>query len=410
MYPELPFSLPFGITIKTYGLCVMVGFLTATWFTMRRAQRVKCDPDLVLNLCFLALIFGMIGARVFFVIHYWESQFAHVPNRLLAIVDIREGGLEFLGAVLGGVPALLVYLRLKRASMRVYLDLFAPSLMWGLALGRIGCFFNGCCYGGPCVQTDASGASVPALPWAISFPYGSAAQLRHWEDRLVTIPAELLVTADGHSGASRSFPVPAEALSMSVERREGPLRAAAKAQEALQAAVAAGAPEEEVRKLQQEAEVAERQRDVHLRKHNLDLLALAQTYPSRANPERIISVSELEDLAAGCASLPVHPTQLYASVNAFLLCFLLTALFYVRKRHGVVFGAMLVLYPVARFILEIIRTDNPRDVLGLTVSQFICVLLFLIGVAYLVVLYRFLPQRSPYAVAYVPPEEPAPRR
>jgi len=402
MHPDLPIPLPFGLEIKTYGFCVMLGFLSATWFTMRRAQRVKADPDVVLNLAILALIFGIAGARTFFVIHYWHPQFSMASNKLLAILDIRGGGLEFLGGVVGALAAMLIYLRIRPISLRLYVDLFAPSLMWGLALGRIGCFFNGCCFGGVCVDPHAAVEPAPAVPWAIQFPYGSPVHLRQWEDRWVTVPAELLV--DMGTGVQM---VPASALSMSPEKRQRPLRALQAARDAYGAAQARAAEKQELDALKQALDKAARRAQAHLGANGgtLALLEKAQQYPSRSHPERNTSVTELEELAAKCRSLPVHPAQLYASVNAFLLYFLLTALFYVRKRHGVVFATLLILYPITRLILETIRVDNPHDVGGLTISQFISVLLCITGAISLFVIYRYLPERSPLAVPYIPPEE-----
>ena len=144
MHPEL-FTLPGGITIKTYGFFLMVGFLSAVWLAMRRAQRVKADSDRILDLSFLALIFGVGGARFMYVVHYWRTDFADAPNRLWAIVDIRLGGLEFLGGIIGAMAAIVIYLLLRRQSIRLHLDIMAPGAMWGLAFGRLGCFFNGCC-------------------------------------------------------------------------------------------------------------------------------------------------------------------------------------------------------------------------------------------------------------------------
>ncbi|MHC4695132.1 MAG: prolipoprotein diacylglyceryl transferase family protein, partial [Planctomycetota bacterium] len=64
------------------------------------------------------------------------------------------------------------------------------------------------------------------------------------------------------------------------------------------------------------------------------------------------------------------------------------------KRHGVVIGLVFVLYPIGRVLLELIRVDNPHDTLGLTVSQFVALGMFVAGLAYFFVLYKFLPQRA----------------
>ena len=105
MDPEL-FNVPFlNTSVKTYGAFLCLGFLSAVWLAMRRAERVKANADTVLDVAFLSLVFGVGGARLFYVIHYWKPQFAGAPNRFLAAINITEGGLEFLGGFLGAVVA-----------------------------------------------------------------------------------------------------------------------------------------------------------------------------------------------------------------------------------------------------------------------------------------------------------------
>lgn len=125
------------------------------------------------------------------------------------------------------------------------------------------------------------------------------------------------------------------------------------------------------------------------------MLAAQLRYPARSDPARATSVAELRSLAAVATTKPTHPAQLYASFSAVLLAIVLAQVYRVRHRHGVVFVALLLLYAPVRFVLESIRTDNPVDTVGLTVSQFTSVALFVVGAAFLFVLYRYLPERSP---------------
>jgi len=78
-------------------------------------------------------------------------------------------------------------------------------------------------------------------------------------------------------------------------------------------------------------------------------------------------------------SLPVHPTQIYSSINAFLLCLLLLAYEPFSRRDGELFALVLSLYPIARFLLEMIRTDESPVFAGLTISQNISLLLLICG-------------------------------
>ena len=393
MHPEL-FTLPGGYTVKTYGFFMMLGFLTGVWLAMRRAERVKADPDVVLDLGFLCLLFGVGGARVFYVVHYWP-QFANESNILLAIVDVTKGGLEFLGGFVGAFAAIAAYAWFKTRkgtliSVRMYLDILAPSAMWGLAFGRLGCYFNGCCFGSVCL---AANAAQPAYPWAVQFPYGSPAFIAEWEERRVAVPAELIFAPQQ---SITPYLVPEMQLSMAVEKRERPIHNAEQAAEAYRQAKLEAPESAQTAALK---ESAERAKDEAL-KRGREILALraAQQLPSRLNPGRNTSVSELQSLASGIVSLPVHPTQIYSSIHAFLLSGVLSAVFYVRKRHGIVIGVLLMLYPIPRLLLEMIRADNPGDVGGLTISQFISLLMVGAGAVWIFFIYKYLPERSPNAV------------
>jgi len=383
MWPTL-FELPFfHWPIRSYGFMLMVGFLGGTWWAARRAARVKCDPDFVINLGFLALIASVVGSRIFYVVHYWDEHFA--GRGFLAVVDITQGGLEFYGGFIGAMLAILVHMKLRKVSIRLYLDIITPSLMFGMGMARIGCFLNGCCWGGPC---------TPALPWAVRFPYASPAMVREWEDRQLTLPAELIyVHRDG-----RAEPIPRDLFTMSPERRFGPRRELERAEQALRDAEARQAGEETLTKLRKQKAWAERMAD-----------RMPGQLEAQLNDYHM-TVTELADRAYERGrSLPVHPAQIYASLNGLLLAILLNEIFYRRKRHGMVFALMLMLYPAARIMEEIIRIDNPHDTAGLTISQFVSVLLLLVGVS-LFYAFKKMPERSPLAVPFVPPAEPPPKK
>jgi len=393
MRPEL-FTIPLlGWTIKGYGLMLMIGFLSGIWLAARRAAKVKADPDLIINMGFIALIFGVIGARAFYVIHYWESSFARQPNIFWAVVNLTSGGLEFYGGVIGALPALLAYLVYKRVSVRMYVDIMAPSLMWGLAFGRMGCFLNGCCWGGVCATEDGR----KALPWAVSFPYGSPAMASQWLSRQMTLPAELIYVG----AAGEASPIPRDLMFMSQEKLFGPVRAFEKAQEALKQARDSQADAKTIERLKSRAKRAEEALQRH--KANLGILQTkADPFGQEAGK---MTLSELSDLARTFRSLPVHPAQLYASINALLLSGLLSAVFVFRKRHGIVLCLMLILKGASRIVLENVRVDNPLDTAGLTISGALSAAMIVLGIIGIMILYR-LPLRSPRAVAYVPAPMP----
>ena len=357
------FTIPgLGLPIKGYGLMLMVGFLSGIYLATRRAAKVKADPDLILNMGFLALIFGVLGARAMFVLHHWEDSFAGKPNILIAVLDVTAGGLEYYGGLLGAMGSIALYMLRKGVSVRMYFDIIAPAAMWGLAITRLGCFLNGCCWGGQCEQ-----------PWAVRFPYGSPAHRQQWLDRDVALPAELLINY--RNG------------------RWGPLSA-----EIIDNAAALDPQGTRPPPTSQPGRRPTRQDQI------LALINTPRTWYGR-------TPAELRDLAHQDAhrAQPVHPAQLYGFINAMLLSLLLAVLLRWRRRHGVVFGVMIVLYPISRTVLELVRVDNPFDTGGLTISQSISVGMLAAAGLYWVWLLR-QPLRSPKAVPFVPPPEPAPRK
>lgn len=340
---KLPFW-PHEFSIRSYGLMLMIGFLGGTWWAARRADRVKANPELIVNMGFVALLASIVGARAFYVIHYWDESFA--GRGLWAIINITAGGLEFYGGFLGGFAALILYLWYSRVSLRLYFDIIAPSLAFGLAVTRIGCFLNGCCWGGPCPEH---------FPWAVKFPYLSNPSQRQWADRVKPLPAELIYVNPSGVGRYSLSPTGKVIQGSSAAYPIDPSRTSDPG-------------------IQQQAVKFGLRMD--------DLVAMSKSPEQR--------------------SVSLHPVQLYSSIDAGLLALLLSTTFYRRKRHGVLVSMFLILYPIMRILEETIRIDNPHDTANLTISQFVSVVLLVIGVSYTWVLYRRLPLRSPKAVPYVP--------
>ncbi len=160
MYPEL-FEIPFiHLTIKSYGLMMVIGFLSCVSLIRHLSRDFTPNPQLITNAALYSLVGGVIGARLFFVFHYFD-KFRSNP---LEVFAIWQGGLELAGGVSVFIIVILSYLRYHKLPIRRYLDVLATGLMLALVFGRIGCFLNGCCYGKP-----------TELPWGVRFPYNSFA-------------------------------------------------------------------------------------------------------------------------------------------------------------------------------------------------------------------------------------------
>ncbi|MDX9787329.1 MAG: prolipoprotein diacylglyceryl transferase [Desulfobacterales bacterium] len=142
------------VSIYTYGLFVALGFLVGILVAQKEAVRLGQAPARVGDLCFYILIAAIIGSRLFYMAVN-PGEFMENP---LEIFKIWNGGLVFYGGFIAAVVTMVVYLRRKRLPLWQTTDILAPGLAAGHVLGRIGCFFAGCCYGKAC-----------ALPWAVTF-------------------------------------------------------------------------------------------------------------------------------------------------------------------------------------------------------------------------------------------------
>ncbi|OGW41530.1 MAG: prolipoprotein diacylglyceryl transferase [Nitrospirae bacterium RBG_13_39_12] len=151
-----PVLFRFGpLSIHTYGVLVASGFLLGIGLAVRQARKEGIPPNKIIDLGFYILLAAIIGSRLFFVI----LNFSYYIENPLDIVKIWEGGLVFYGGVLIAVPTAIWYVRKNSLGIWKTADLFAPSIAIGHALGRIGCFFAGCCYGKP----------AESITWSVTF-------------------------------------------------------------------------------------------------------------------------------------------------------------------------------------------------------------------------------------------------
>ncbi|MCX5641957.1 MAG: prolipoprotein diacylglyceryl transferase [Candidatus Omnitrophica bacterium] len=145
-----------GFAVYTYGLFVAGGIAIAFFLGLRRSRKLGIPEQLIYNLIFLAVVVGIIGARLIHITAEWSYYQRHFWEIFL----LRRGGLAIQGGLLFGLAGSIWYLRRKKIAVRPTLDSFILYLPLGQAIGRLGCFFNGCCYG-----------KVSNLPWAVNFPF-----------------------------------------------------------------------------------------------------------------------------------------------------------------------------------------------------------------------------------------------
>ena len=143
------------LTIHTYGFVIAIGFLVALTLALREAKKTDLPKESIVDIGFYALLAGIIGSRLFFILTN-RQYFSEHP---IDMVKIWEGGLVFYGGVLFAVPTVIWYAKKRGLPLWQIADIWAPSIAIGHAIGRLGCFCAGCCYGKP----------AEGLPWAVTF-------------------------------------------------------------------------------------------------------------------------------------------------------------------------------------------------------------------------------------------------
>ena len=350
----LPSVFPNGLPIRGYGVMLLAGISAGVGMALYRARQAGLEPETIFSLAIWLVIFGVVGARLFHVVEYWNESFAGRPplETLIKILNVPDGGLVVYGALIGAAIGFVVFVRRNRLPLLALADIAAPSMAIGLAFGRIGCLMNGCCYGG---QTD--------LPWAVTFPKYSS---RFYEPNDKQ-PARY--SPPYGDQASRG-----EMLGFRIESRaEAPAEVTF---------VAPGSPADAAG-----LTVGDRIQAVNgeaVQSPDRAKLLLLSAFESEhgirleLQDGRSVRIPPAEMPAR---SLPVHPTQIYSAIDAALLGWLLWSFFPFRRRDGEAIALLLMIHPVSRFLLEIIRTDEPAIFgTGMSISQNISILLLICGV------------------------------
>jgi phosphatidylglycerol:prolipoprotein diacylglycerol transferase len=157
------------IKVHSYGVMIFLACFAALAMAVWRLKREKLDPNIAYELATWLFLGGVIGARGLYVIFH--------PEAIQSGGDIFrswQGGNVFYGCILGGLTGSLIYWYRHRFPFWHVADAVAPAVAIGAAVGRIGCFLNGCCDGALC-----------AFPWAVCFPAGTHSWVRQLNAGLI---------------------------------------------------------------------------------------------------------------------------------------------------------------------------------------------------------------------------------
>src|SRR6185369_14671161 len=130
--------------MPTYGLLVATGVLLGLWISVRNSEKQGINPEHAWNLGIYVVLAGIIGAKVLYVINEWRTL-GHL-NEIFSFSTLQAGGV-FSGGLLAGLAVAVWYIRKHSIPALAACDAFSPGLALGHAIGRLGCFAAGCCYG-----------------------------------------------------------------------------------------------------------------------------------------------------------------------------------------------------------------------------------------------------------------------
>jgi phosphatidylglycerol:prolipoprotein diacylglycerol transferase len=128
-------------------LLVATGVLIGLWISVRNSAKQGIDPDKAWNFGILVVLCGIVGAKVLYIINDW-SRYADHPADIFTIDTLQAGGV-FSGGLIAAFIAAVWYIRKHHLPALAICDAFAPGLALGHAIGRVGCFAAGCCFGKP---------------------------------------------------------------------------------------------------------------------------------------------------------------------------------------------------------------------------------------------------------------------
>jgi phosphatidylglycerol:prolipoprotein diacylglycerol transferase len=146
--------------MTAHAIFMVLGFLVAFLLARTRLDRLGVPERHQLDMGLIAVVLGLVGARLEYVIERWSQFFPpDTPTtsaQVLQAFNLNNGGMVWYGGALLAAAGMTAYWRWRRHPVLAGADGYLPAVLVGLAQGRIGCFLNGCCFGAHC-----------DLPWAV---------------------------------------------------------------------------------------------------------------------------------------------------------------------------------------------------------------------------------------------------
>jgi phosphatidylglycerol---prolipoprotein diacylglyceryl transferase len=398
---------PDGFPVYGFGLMLFLTFITCTLWASWRAKKEGVNPQHIQDLAVWIFVFGIVGARIVYMIQYG------VP--LWQFFEIWKGGLVFYGSAIGGVAGYaLAYwfvIRKHHLMTRQLADIIAPTVAWGLMIGRIGCLLNGCCYG------NVACPNCPSLHFPLAAPPRYALVDKGYQTAAGFVMAD---RAPGDDPRTRVSEVEAGSPAAEAGLRKDDVIVKVDGLENRRIIEVEGSPQAlqalgmrgEATVLQSDENGTARivqyayddlpdfQRDLTRARQAPVVVRgvydtlwyhLVHAWPRGKNDLSLTAQRGTEELplpAFAPQTIGLHPTQLYEAISMLLLFLLLNAWFPFRRHYGEVFVLLTILYSLHRFINESLRNDTDPVLRNLTLSQVGSIVFLAVGIGMLIWLRR----------------------
>jgi prolipoprotein diacylglyceryltransferase len=414
---------PDGIPLYAYGTMLFITFVACVWFAGRRSAKLGLNVprERLQDLAIVLFILGLAGARLTYMLQFG------VP--LTRFFRIWEGGIVLYGGIIGGIVAFVsfYYFVLRKFNVTLWqmADLAAPCVCIGIALGRVGCLLNGCCYGSP-ANADCPSIGFPLLTCP-------AREMLVDKDGLQSTPG-FLYTRDPDRDDVRTVIAKVEPNSAAWKAgvKEGDriikLKVTGDWKANSEVLIVSGKPGEVAKIVEATKEFGassdvdpDASGDVTVKiivdypenfKKAYDIARnmaplgrgvlrldrftdMLNNWPRGRNSIQFVverDGKELDLPEFTPRSIGLHPTQIYETISMVLLLLLLLAYYPFRRHDGQVWVLFMVAYSFHRFVNEILRIE-PVEGLDMTLSQIISFIMLFAAIALEITLRQFQVKR-----------------
>lgn len=417
-----------GIPIYGFGAMLFITFILVTWWGTIRAKRIGMPAVRFQDFTIWVFISGLIGARLLYMIQYANQFPDHtILGLITAFFKFWEGGLIFYGSAFGGAVGygLFYWFVMRRLNISGWqlADAVAPLLALGLALGRIGCYLNGCCWGQvvceEAVSIPIGPAHFPLLPaharsllvaeQYVQTSTGFAIQSRDRLNRHADPRSEVTVVEPG-SPADKAGVKPGDRVVKVDGKPNSILVDVVGSDEQVQNAVSAmraGGRLKNTTTGRTRVEFESLPAYIQGQDAALAAAPAIELYPAdtleeltrdwpRGKAELVLGVErdgkEIDLPPFTPETVGLYPTQLYETFSMLLLILVLLAYYPYRHHDGELMVMLMIGYSIHRFINESLRIE-PTVGLGLTLSQWGSVVIFVAAVAMEIYLLCVQPSR-----------------